>query len=1544
MTDEKPLTLSSQRAQRGKRRTLGQICVIHYNQNKSENHVVQLCNSSYQKIKEAAEVRKTHGRTQTEKLKDICSSIPEEYSPHCHGYHRWCYKNFTNISRLLKRKAPFHDDDNAGPSTSKKSRLSKPSGTRVLFPADKCLFCEKNRITKKHQIEKLVKCVTKTAEDSIKEAASKKQDEHILGKVQDIDLVAREVHYHASCRKDYTREAERHGTAPKDEDEIRKQTAHKAAFDYIVKYVKESIFEGANVERMTMLKEKYQQFMLENSPQFYNKDYKTENLKHKLEKEFGKDIQFWQPNYRSELVYSSHVPKGQAVESAFEVAASDSKRLQEAALVLRRLIHTAYEESVKCPWPPSATFLKSGAIGPPACVKQFFSVVLTGKSQDISEVNSGRVNSFSQDICQAATRGQWVMPKHLLIGLTLRHLTGSAQVVTLIHRLGHCSSYSSILELETAMCRDIEERDSLIPLAILPHQNIVTHFCWDNFDLLEETPSGAGTTHTAHGLIIQETKSTTDTPDEPPAHLPKTKERSFACTPAELEPCYLKDKCEPTLNLTETAKAPAISEEVKSTGLLWISCRAVKASPSPTVPGWAGWISLTSADSEESTRLSTIEYMAPIFAPITDSSTVQHILRISQEASKQVSQTYTIVTFDLAVAKKAYAIVWQNQHEFRNVIVRMGAFHLTSAYMNALGKSLKGSGFEEILIESGVCASGSIDQVMNGKHFNRAIRVHKVVLEALERLLLEAFEMSEADFLDDETRAVLLCLAKDPTEEKLAESLQNDSCRNLLQRLSDFRTRVLQGHLGKTAQFWMRYVDRVWNILNFQLATKENNLNLHLGCLEKMVSLFFSYDHQNYARYTAVYLQTVLNLPTTHPGAEKLLAEKGISVNRSVAPSSRNAVDITIEQTINRHAKSQSGIIGFSRNRSAYYRWCKTRHARASYHQAAMEMANMDSNENSSHKDIRPAEIRKSEEATNAVMNAIRSFTNPFDVDNKEVLYCLSSGAPAPKDVEEDLLNADLIGQKAYQTFVSDRLVSKETSFNAPIKKQKLKTFSKMAKKVKVSGTSKKSKQVTAERNMFAQLVHLAINHQISLERALCFPLGPVPWALGTADGAPARTDKSKLMHSLEANSQCVEKPAVATNSCIIDGNALLQAQVHLPDTFGQLAESVFRQLPDVPRVDFVTDSYFPQSIKSLERERRGRSQAHLIKGQNTTVPRDWKTFLTCEENKTSLVRFLLTQWTNDIYASKLFRKDIFFVCEGKCIHLTSLNGETVLKEEVEELNSTHEEADTKIILHCLHVAAKTSESSTITIRSPDTDVFVLLLRFAQRIEQSVFFDTGVGNKRRLIDIRKVIAENGKKLCFLLPAVHAYTGCDTTSAFVKKGKLTALKLLRQQPEHLKAFAQLGISAELPDSLYRELELFTCRLYGGMAVTDINKLRFQKFQDRFSSSQTDLLNSYNGVDMSLLPPCQDSLTMHIQRANFQALIWNSADVAAPNLPSADGHGWQSEAGKLQIKWTGGFLMPQELADILMDQPEQEEMEEDENPPDFVNFEDVYFDDV
>lgn len=54
------------------------------------------------------------------------------------------------------------------------------------------------------------------------------------------------------------------------------------------------------------------------------------------------------------------------------------------------------------------------------------------------------------------------MPKHLSLDMALHYFTGSLQVIAVVNRFGHCSSYGEILELENTM--------QFIPLA-------VTQFC-----------------------------------------------------------------------------------------------------------------------------------------------------------------------------------------------------------------------------------------------------------------------------------------------------------------------------------------------------------------------------------------------------------------------------------------------------------------------------------------------------------------------------------------------------------------------------------------------------------------------------------------------------------------------------------------------------------------------------------------------------------------------------------------------------------------------------------------------------------------------------------------------------------------------------------------------------------------------------------------------------------------------------------------------------------------------------------------------------------
>jgi hypothetical protein len=50
---------------------------------------------------------------------------------------------------------------------------------------------------------------------------------------------------------------------------------------------------------------------------------------------------------------------------------------------------------------------------------------------------------------------------------------------------------------------------------------------------------------------------------------------------------------------------------------------------------------------------------------------------------------------------------------------------------------MEGTGLSDILLEAGLIGSGSVTGVITGKHYSRAMHCHKILLEALERLLFE---------------------------------------------------------------------------------------------------------------------------------------------------------------------------------------------------------------------------------------------------------------------------------------------------------------------------------------------------------------------------------------------------------------------------------------------------------------------------------------------------------------------------------------------------------------------------------------------------------------------------------------------------------------------------------------------------------------------------------------------------------------------------------------------------------------------------------------
>ena len=197
------------------------------------------------------------------------------------------------------------------------------------------------------------------------------------------------------------------------------------------------------------------------------------------------------------------------------------------------------------PWPPSSIFLLSNTKAIPELLIFFVTELLYSKSKaHLSQQKERIVMSLCQDICFGVTKGKWLLPKHLLLGMTVRHETGSAKLVKYLNRFGHCTSHSKLLELETAMYESILVSESHLPCAAITNAKM-THLCWDNFDLCEEIPNGSGTTHSTSGIIIQEQPDGGDGISNSQSVVERTKRRSSIYRPIVLNHYFYNNFVEP---------------------------------------------------------------------------------------------------------------------------------------------------------------------------------------------------------------------------------------------------------------------------------------------------------------------------------------------------------------------------------------------------------------------------------------------------------------------------------------------------------------------------------------------------------------------------------------------------------------------------------------------------------------------------------------------------------------------------------------------------------------------------------------------------------------------------------------------------------------------------------------------------------------------------------------------------------------------------------------------------------------------------------------
>lgn len=191
--------------------------------------------------------------------------------------------------------------------------------------------------------------------------------------------------------------------------------------------------------------------------------------------------------------------------------------LYTSALALKLAIKNAPD--MQCPWPPTGSDLTTKAAEDMVPTELFnFLAWTTGASDDpqlgafvcVSDMVKKKLLSIAQDILYLTSSGKKQTPKHLALGMTVRHLTGSAKLTSLLNGLGHSVSQSVVLQHDTDLA--LKQLNSKSPIPEGFHKQLFTTLVWDNNDFGEETLSGAGTTHCTNGIILQWTSDKSSIP------------------------------------------------------------------------------------------------------------------------------------------------------------------------------------------------------------------------------------------------------------------------------------------------------------------------------------------------------------------------------------------------------------------------------------------------------------------------------------------------------------------------------------------------------------------------------------------------------------------------------------------------------------------------------------------------------------------------------------------------------------------------------------------------------------------------------------------------------------------------------------------------------------------------------------------------------------------------------------------------------------------------------------------------------------------------
>ena len=228
-------------------------------------------------------------------------------------------------------------------------------------------------------------------------------------------------------------------------------------------------------------------------------------------------------------------------------------------------------------------------------------------------------------------------------------------------------------------------------------------------------------------------------------------------------------------------------------------------------------------------------------------------------------------------------------------------------------------------------------------------------------------------------------------------------------------------------------------------------------------------------------------------------------------------------------------------------------------------------------------------------------FLDAFSPDlDESALHNVSSGKTVQENVKECLLSVFERGKQRMEEFKSILSgLDKSKHIFTLIRGSKWESFENSVVKTKIVINGK-----VADVAVTSDLE----NGCVDIDKALTYPLAPVSLPLDCSGDGMRKTNKSKLFDALgPLDNKEVGRCSNSENYYVIDLAATSRTAKNLPATFEDLAMKLLHHIPATYKVVyFACDTYKANSIKGVERKKRGNSKVVLLQSSKMKVPKNF--------------------------------------------------------------------------------------------------------------------------------------------------------------------------------------------------------------------------------------------------------------------------------------------------------------------------------------------------